>query len=127
MDGAVKTLNRRRSSAIVVNTPDGPRRILLERIRYVERMGRRMRYHCTDGVVDSQTIRASFRETTAPLLVDPRFCLCGASYVLNFRHVVGVNGQIAMLDDEQTVDLPRTAAMDFKLAWGNYWLGKDTV
>lgn len=86
-----------------------------------------MRYHCTDGVVDSQTIRASFRETTAPLLVDPRFCLCGASYVLNFQHVVGVNGQIAMLDDEQTVDLPRTAAMDFKLAWGNYWLGKDTV
>lgn len=127
MDGAVKTLNRRRSSAIVVNTPDGPRRILLERIRYVERIGRRMRYHCTDGVVDSQTIRASFRETTAPLLVDPRFCLCGASYVLNFQHVVGVNGQIAMLDDEQTVDLPRTAAMDFKLAWGNYWLGKDTV
>ena len=35
LDGAVEKLNRRRSSAVVVTTGDGPRRILLERIRYV--------------------------------------------------------------------------------------------
>ena len=125
MDRAVKTLKQRRSSAILVNTPDGPRRLLVERIRYVERTGRRIRYHCTDGTVDSQTIRTSFREVMAPLLADPRFYLCGVSFVLNFQHVVGVSGQIATLDNGQTVGLPRTAAVDFKLAWGNYWLEKD--
>lgn len=122
LDGAVEKLNRRRSSAIVVTTVDGPRRILLERIRYVERMGRRMRYYCTDSTVDSQTIRVSFREMVAPLLADKRFFLCGASFVLNFQHVTGVNGQAALLDSGQTVTLPRTAAADFKKAWGIYWL-----
>ena len=124
VDGAVEKLNRRRSNAIVVSTADGPRRILLEHIRYVERVGRFMRYYCTDSVVDSQTIRVSFREMAIPLLADRRFYLCGASFVLNFQHVAGVNGQIALLDNGQAVTLPRTSATDFKKAWGNYWLSE---
>ncbi len=122
LDGAVEKLNRRRSSAVVVTTADGPRRILLERIRYVERVGRCIRYYCTDGAVESQTIRVSFREAAAPLLADRRFSLCGASFVLNFQHVTGVSGQTALLDSGQAVTLPRTAATEFKKAWGNYWL-----
>ena len=122
LDGAVENLKRRRSSAVVVTTVDGPRRILLERIRYVERVGRYMRYYCTDTTIDSQTIRVSFRETVAPLLADRRFCLCGASFLLNFQHVAGVNGQSALLDNGQAVILPRMSATEFKKAWGNYWL-----
>ena len=122
LDGAVKKLDRRRDGAVVVATADGSRRILLERIRYVERIGRCMRYYCTDGTVDSQTIRVSFREMAAPLLADRRFCLCGASFVMNFQHVAGVNGQTALLDNGQSVSLPRTAAAAFKRAWGSYWL-----
>ena len=63
----------------------------------------------------------------APLLVDQRFYLCGASFVLNFQHVTGVQGQNAMLDNGQTVPLPRAAAADFKKAWGNYWLEEGTT
>lgn len=122
LDGAVEKLNRRRGSAVVITTADGPRRILLEHIRYVERVGRCMRYYCTDDIVDSQTIRVSFHEAAASLLTDRRFRQCGASFVLNFQHVTGVNGQTALLDDGQTVALPRMAAADFKKAWGNYWL-----
>ena len=122
LDGAIEKLNRRRNSAVMVSTAEGPRRILLERIRYVERVGRCMRYYCTDGVVDSQTIRVSFHEAASSLLADRRFRQCGASFVLNFQHVTGVNGQTALLDDGQTVALPRMAAADFKKAWGNYWL-----
>ena len=65
---------------------------------------------------------ACFREMAAPLLTDRRFFLCGASFVLNFQHVTGVNGQTALLDNGQTVALPRSAATEFKKAWGNYWL-----
>ena len=122
LDAAAEMLSQRRSSAIVITTTDGPRRLLLERIRYVERVGRCMRYYCTDGVIDSQTIRVSFHEAAAPLLADRRFYQCGASFVLNFQHVAGVNGQIALLNNGQTVALPRTAATEFKKAWGNYWL-----
>ena len=122
LDGAVAKLSRRRSCAVLVPTADGQRRVLLERIIYVERFGRCMRYYCTDGTVDSQTIRISFREMAAPLLADRRFCLCGASFVLNSQHVTGVNGQTALLDNGQTLSLPRTSATEFKKAWGNYWL-----
>lgn len=126
LDGAVDKLKQRRSSAVVVVTADGPRRILLDRIRYAERVGRCMRYYCTDSTVDSQSIRISFREAAAPLLADQRFCLCGASFVLNFQHVTGVSGQTALLDNGQTVALPRTAVTEFKKAWGNYWLTETT-
>lgn len=122
LDQVVEKLQRRQSSAIVVNTGDGPRRILLDQIRYLERVGRFVRYFCTDGTVDSQTIRVPFREVAAPLLKDRRFCLCGASFVINFQHVTGVTGRVALLDNGQSVELPRTAATEFKKAWGNYWL-----
>ena len=122
LDKVVEKQNQRRSRAVLVATADGPRRILLEHIRYVERVGRCMRYYCTDGIVDSQTIRVSFREAAGPLLSDRRFCPCGASFVLNFQHVTGVSGQLAMLDDGQTVVLPRASATAFKKAWGSYWL-----
>lgn len=125
LDKVEESLNRRQSSAVVVTTADGPRRILMERIRYVERVGRCMRYYCTDSTIDSQTIRVPFREMAIPLLADRRFYLCGASFVLNFQHVTGVNGQVALLDNGQTVALPRTAAAEFKKAWGNYWLEEN--
>ena len=119
LDGAVEKRNRRRNSAVVVATTDGPRRVLLEHIRYVERVGRCMRYYCTDGTIDSQTIRVSFREAAAPLLADRRFCQCGASSVLNFQHVTGVTGQSAILVNCQFVASPRTWATDATKAGGH--------
>ncbi len=122
LDDAVKKLTQREEKAFILETREGPRRIRLENILYAERAGRVMRCHCTDGIVDSQTLRGTFHDAAAPLLADPRFYLCGASFVLNFQHISGVNGQDALLDNGRTVVLPRRAAMEFKRAWGNYWL-----
>src|SRR5699024_3662192 len=98
LDEAVEKSSKRKNQAVMVHTTEGTQRILLDRIRYVERVGRCMRYYCTDGIIDSQTIRVSFREMVTPLLADRRFCLCGASFALNFQYVIGVNGQTALLD-----------------------------
>ena len=122
LDDAVDKLNRELSAAIMVNTPQGTRRLLMERIRYTERVGRCIRYHCTDGAVDSLTIRSSFKEMMEPLLADRRFRLCGASYVLNFQYITGINGQTCLLDNGQTIVLPKAAAAAFKQDWGSYWL-----
>lgn len=90
LDGIVEVQYRQeKQQAILVQTTEGPLRLFLNQIRYVERVGRLMRYHCTDGMLDSQTIRVPFKEMVAPLLADQRFFLCGASYVLNFQHVKG--------------------------------------
>ena len=122
LDDAVDKLNRELSAAIMVNTPQGTRRLLMERIRYTERVGRCIRYHCTDGTLDSLTIRSSFKEMMEPLLADRHFRLCGASYVLNFQYITGINGQTCLLDNGQTIVLPKAAAAAFKQDWGSYWL-----
>ena len=127
LDDAVEKLDRRNSEGILVRTAHGLRRVLFDRIRYAERAGRCIRYYCTDGAVDSQSIRSPFREAAAPLLADRRFYLCGASFVLNFQHVTGVNGQLALLDNGQTLALPRAVATEFKKAWGNYWLEEEPL
>lgn len=122
MDGATEKINRRRNSAVIVNTTTGSQRVLLEQIKYLERVGRRIRYVCTDNIVESQSIRVSFRDAAALLLADRRFYLCGASLILNFQHVTGVSGQLAILDDGKSITLPRTTVKEFKKAWGGYWL-----
>lgn len=122
LDQVVEKLRRKGTEGIVVSTSGGPRRILMDHILYVERTGRVMRYSCVEGVVDTVTLRMSFRDAAAPLLADPRFFLCGASFVLNLQHVAGVDGQTALLDTGGQVPLPRTAAAAFKEAWGRFWL-----
>jgi DNA-binding LytR/AlgR family response regulator len=122
LDKAVEKLQRKNEKAIVVSTAEGPRRILLEHIRYIERVGRCMRYYCTDGNIDSKTIRTPFRQMVQPLLEYPCFILCGASFLINLQHITGVTGRNALLDNGETLPLPRTAAAAFKISWGKYWL-----
>ena len=125
LDQAVEKLTQQQKKTMLLETREGTRCIPLDRILYAERAGRVMRCHCTDEVLDSQTLRMPFREAAAPLLADPQFYLCGASFVLNFRHVTGIKGQEALLDNGEALTLPRTAAVEFKRAWGDYWLKEN--
>lgn len=123
LDGAVEKLERRRSSAVMVNTPGGMQRIRLEQILYVERMG--ALHGATTAWAGSWIPKAYARPSKPrprPLLADRRFYLCGASFALNLQHVTGVHGQAAILDNGQTATLPRMSAADFKKAWGKFWL-----
>ena len=100
LDQAVEKLTQQEKKTLLLETREGTRCIPLDR-------------------------RMPFREAAAPLLADPRFYLCGASFVLNFRHVTGIKGQEALLDNGEALTLPRTAAVEFKRAWGDYWLKEN--
>lgn len=122
LDAAVKKLDDRRSKAVLIATRDGPRRLLLDQILYVERVGRGLRYFCSDGAVDSLSLRVPFHAAVEPLLADPRFCQCGSSFAFNLQHVTGVSGQEVLLDSGGTVAIPRASVAPFKQAWGSFWL-----
>lgn len=124
LDAAIDKLNRRRK-AVVVTTKEGPRRILLEQILYVERVGRCVRYTCVDGTVDSMSLRVPFREAVEPLLADSRFYPCGSSFAFNFQHIKGVREQSVLFDSGASVAIPRAAVAAFKRAWGNFWLEEE--
>ena len=125
LDEAAEKLQQRRSRGILVMTPDGPRHIRMDHILYAERIGRRVRYYCTDGTVDTQTIRCTFRDAVHPLTEERRFCMCGASFLVNMEHVTGVDGQEALLDNGGRLILPRSAS-SFKDNWGRFWLEEDS-
>ena len=122
LDAAVKKLNDRRSKAVLIATKDGPRRLLLDQILYVERVGRSLRYFCSGGTVDSMSLRVPFHAAVEPLLADPRFCQCGSSFAFNLQHVTGVSGQEVLLDSGGTAAIPRASVAPFKHAWGRFWL-----
>lgn len=125
LDAAFEKLNERRSKAILITTRDGPRRVLLDQILYVERVGRGLRYYCSNDIVDSMSLRVTFHTAVEPLLTDPRFCQCGSSFAFNLQHVVGVKGQEVLLDNGDSVAIPRASVVSFKHAWGNFWLEED--
>ena len=122
LDAAVKKLDDRRSKAVLIATKDGPRRLLLDQILYVERVGRGLRYFCSGGAVDSLSLRVPFHAAVEPLLADPRFCQCGSSFAFNLQHVTGVSGQEVLLDSGGTAAIPRASVAPFKHAWGRFWL-----
>ena len=122
LDAAVKKLDSRRDKAMLITTKDGPRRILLDQILYVERVGRSLRYYCSGCTVDSMSLRVTFRTAVEPLLADPRFFQCGSSFAFNLQHVVGVKGQEVLLDNGCSVAIPRASVPSFKNAWGSFWL-----
>lgn len=125
LDEAAEKLQQRRSRGILVMTPDGPRHIRMDHILYAERIGRRVRYYCTDGTVDTQTIRCTFRDAVHPLTEERRFCMCGASFLVNMEHVTGVDGREALLDNGGRLILPRSAS-SFKDNWGRFWMEEDS-
>ena len=122
LDAAVKKLNERRSKAVLITTRDGPRRLLLDQILYVERVGRGLRYYCAGGPLDSMSLRVPFHAAVEPLLSDPRFCQCGSSFAFNLQHVTGVSGQEVLLDSGGAAAIPRASVAPFKHAWGRFWL-----
>lgn len=123
LDMAADRGRHQRGEGVMAQTRSGARRLIFDNIIYAERAGRIMRYICSDEVVETVTLRTSFKEMAAPLLADKRFCMCGASYVLNMQHVTGVDGQRAYLDNGGVLTLPRSSAVSFKSVWGEYWLG----
>lgn len=123
LDRAAQRLNGRRAGELLVHTAEGVRRLPLDSLLWVERAGRRMICRCTGGeAVMSTSLRTSFASTLAPLLQDGRFALCGASYLVNLRHVSAVESGLVKMDDGSALPLPRRAAASFKRAWMNHWL-----
>ena len=123
---AADRLRRMEKAGMLVTTRTGVRRVLFQNIIYAERCGRIMRLHCLDGDFDTVSLRDSFKAAVAPLLTDTRFYLCGASYVLNLQHVVGVREREATLDNGVRLTLPRACAAPFRTAWSDFWIaGRD--
>lgn len=122
LDAAADICTSRQNESILIQTANGPRRVLLDEILYIERSNRSMRYICDHERIQTRTLRGAFRDAVQELLADPRFVLCGASFLVNLSRIAGIDGQEVLLDTGSVVSMPRTAAPALKRQWGAYWL-----
>ncbi len=123
MDEAVAALEKKREACIAVKSREGLRRVRLDEILYAELAERVVRYHLSGGDrLDGMTVRGSFQEEVAPLLGDPSFFLCGASFAVNLFYVTAVEKGALLLDNGKRVPLSRGLAAKAKQRWSSYWL-----
>lgn len=123
LDQAAEELSRRRAACVTVKTRQGLQLARFDQILYVELAGRTLRYHLAGGErLDSITVRKAFAEEIAPLLNDPSFFLCGASYAANLFYVTAVEKDTLRLDGGVRVPLPRGLAGKARQRWQDYWL-----
>ena len=123
LDQAAAALEKRRTACVAVRTREGLRRVRLDEILYAELAGRVVRYHLADGTaLDSVTVRGSFREECGPLLADPRFFRCGASFAVNLFYVTAVERGALQLDGGVRVPLSRGLTAQARQRWSDYWL-----
>jgi len=129
LDQAVAEREKQKSSCITVKTKEGLRRVRMDEVLYAELSNRTVRYHLAGGgEVDSVTVRVPFQEAVAPLLSDPRFFLCGASFVANLFYVTAVERGHFLIDGGMRVPLSRGLSTQAREQWRDFWLstpGKD--
>lgn len=122
---AIKKVEQKQNNFIMISTKTGLCKILLDDIVYVEKFGRIIRYHCkNDMVIDSITLKTNFKQANAILLKNNKFCLCGASFVINLEYVTNIQGQNLTLYNNEKIIIPRNVAANFKTLWGKYWLNE---
>lgn len=123
LDSAAAELERRKAACVTIKTKDGLRRVRLDDILYAELSGRIVRYHLAGGErLDSVTVRGAFPEEIAPLLADPRFFQCGASFAANLFYVTSVEKNCFQMDGGKRVPLSRTLSVQARKRWNDYWL-----
>ncbi len=127
LDEAVAAREKRRTACVTVKTQDGLHLVRLDELLFAELSGRSIRYHLVNGeTVESTTVRGSFQEAAAPLLADPRFFLCGASYAANLFYVTAVEHGHFLMDGGKCVPLSRALYAQARQRWQDYWLDSDT-
>ena len=123
MDKAIGRLSPRSQRSLLVNTPDGIRRVVFDQLLYVEQSKRTMHFYLTDGtIIQSYALREPISVAVQPLLADPRFLLCGSSFVVNLHRITQIGKVETIFSNGCSLTLPRSLQRTVKQEWTEYWL-----
>ena len=127
LDQAFSILLPKEDRFILVKTHETIQKLPLDQILYAELYNRAIRYYLKDNTyIDSLSLRESFQAAVSPLLKYSHFIRCGASFVVNLKHIAAIKKNYACFKNNQQLLLPKQAHITLKEAWLNYWLEEDT-
>ncbi len=123
MDEALSLIKKHFDRNLMVKTKKSIVLLPFNRIKYTELKNRCINYCLCDGsTVTSVTLTIAFREAMQTLLADPRFQLCGASFLVNLRYIKMIEKDGAVFFDDQKLTLPKSACSALRKAWSGYWM-----
>ena len=119
LDRALERIAASPSDVLTLKLREGVIRMHCDDVYYAKSEGRAIRYVCRTGIREGPTGAAPFREKAAVLLAHPNFWLCGASLVLNLRHVRMVGRTEVELATGERIAIPRRHSGALLQAWNS--------
>lgn len=119
MDLASMLIQKRTESQIVIKTAGGGiRQINPDDIIYCESQ---KNYQIMYLLEEECRIRMTVKELWGVLERLPQFSRCGRSYILNLNHVVAVEKEEILMNNEVKIYIPRSVAAEFKKNYFSYY------
>lgn len=104
---------------LVLKTRETMERILLDSIRYIESMGRKVEIHCQDTVYE-QYVSLSY---IAKDLTDG-FVQCHKSFYVNMEYIRHIEPRCLLLDDGTEIPVSQTRKKTTREAVSRFWIKK---
>ena len=112
---ALQRIQRRRGGQITLQTPGGAQQLDTDDILYLETRDRLLHYHTADKV---WSVRGSLLKSEKEL-VPYHFARCNQCYLVNLRHVKGVQDDLVQVGEER-LEISRRQRAAFLAAVASY-------
>ena len=112
---ALQRIQRRRGGRITIQTPGGAQQLDTDDILYLETRDRLLHYHTTDKV---WSVRGSLLKSEKEL-APYHFARCNQCYLVNLRHVRGVQDDLVQVGEER-LEISRRQRAAFLAAVASY-------
>lgn len=97
LERAVSRIKKRQPEEILLNLPDGIKRLKADRIHYVEVQNRMLHYHTEDGIF---VVRGTL-QGAEELLKECHFIRCNHWYLVNLQHVSEIRKNIVIVAGDE--------------------------
>ena len=97
LERAVSRVKKRQSDEILLNLPDGIKRVRVGQIHYVEVQNRMLHYHTEDGVF---IVRGTL-QGAEELLRESHFVRCNHWYLVNLQHVSEIRRNLVIVAGDE--------------------------
>lgn len=126
LDEALAQIALKKERYLLVKTKDRSIRIAYDSILYATLNRRTIIYHLTGGrTVESTSLRSTFSEATADLLMDRRFQLCSVSMAVNFDHITEIENEAIIFGREGRVFLGEKYCRKLRTEWSKYLFDEE--
>lgn len=121
LDELLRWISTRTQKSILVKTKDNSIKLPYNSILYANTNKRAIAFHLiNDQVIESSSIRISFTEAVQELLQDSCFVLCGASMIVNLRHITAVESEALVFKNGTSVYISKRISKEIRMLWQDY-------